>query len=101
MKIPQEMIGGVLKDGARTGSNKVQSIITKYFTSGNFLQDTGTGSVVYTHHGETQMLNDFDVKIVHPDFSVPLNDELGDKNSVFLEVIKAVKPQIAPPSQTK
>ena len=40
------------------------------------------------------MLNDFDIKIVHPDFSVPLNDELGDKNSIFLEVIKAVKPQI-------
>ena len=100
-KLPQEMIGGHLNNNSQTGSNRVQSIITKYFTSGNFLQDTGTGSVVYTHRGEPQMLNDFDVKIVHPDFSVPLNDELGDKNSIFLEVIKAVKPQFAPPSQTK
>ena len=98
-KLPQQMIGGHLNNNSKTGSNKVQSIITKYFTSGNFLQDTGSGSVVYTHSGEPQMLNDFDVKIVHPDFSVPLNDELGDKNSVFLEVIKAVKPQFAPPNQ--
>ena len=93
MKIPQEMIGGVLKDGARTGSNKVQSIITKYFTSGNFLQESGAGSVVYTHQGEPQMINDFDVRVVHPDFSAPSNDELGQRNSVFLEIIKAVKPQ--------
>jgi len=87
------MIGGVLKDGARTGSNKVQSIITKYFTSGNFLQESGAGSVVYTHQGEPQMINDFDVRVVHPDFSAPSNDELGQRNSVFLEIIKAVKPQ--------
>jgi len=98
-KLPQQMIGGHLNNNSQTGSNRVQSIITKYFTSGNFLQDTGSGSVVYTHQGEPQMLNDFDVKIVHPDFSVPLNDELGDKNSVFLEVIKAVKPQFAPVNQ--
>ena len=100
-KLPQTMIGGHLNDNSQTGSNRVQSIITKYFTSGNFLQDTGSGSVVYTHHGEPQMLNDLDVKIVHPDFSSPSNDELGNKNSVFLEVIKPVKPQFAPPSQTK
>ena len=99
MKIPQSMIGGVLKDGARTGSNKVQSIITKYFTSGNFLQESGAGSVVYTHYGEPQMINDFDVRVVHPDFSAPSNDELGKRNSVFLEVIKAVKPQFPPVSQ--
>ena len=100
-KLPQTMIGGHLNDNSQTGSNRVQSIITKYFTSGNFLQDTGTGSVVYTHHGEPQMLNDLDVKIVHPDFSSPSNDELGNKNSVFLEVIKAVRPQFTPPSQMK
>ena len=100
-KLPQTMIGGHLNDNSQTGSNRVQSIITKYFTSGNFLQDTGSGSVVYTHHGEPQMLNDLDVKIVHPDFSSPSNDELGNKNSVFLEVIKPVRPQFAPPSQTK
>ena len=98
-KLPQTMIGGHLNDNSQTGSNRVQSIITKYFTSGNFLQDTGSGSVVYTHHGEPQMINDLDVKVVHPDFSSPSNDELGNKNSVFLEVIKAIKPQFAPPNQ--
>ena len=39
------------------------------------------------------MINDFDVRVVHPDFSAPSNDELGQRNSVFLEIIKAVKPQ--------
>ena len=92
IKLPQKMIGGYLKTDDRTGSNKVQSIITKYFTSGNFLQESGAGSIVYTHIGDPELLSDFDVRVLHPDFSVPNNNELGDKNSVFLEIVKAFKP---------
>ena len=87
--IPQKLIGGF--DGNNmTTSNKVQAILGKYFTSGNFLQAQGSGDIVYTHVGESQLIRDLNVRIVHPDFSSPLPNELGDKNSVFLEVIKAV-----------
>ena len=103
VKIPQKMIGG--QEGAQgngntaTGSNKVQSIIGKYFTSSNFLQDSGAGSIVYQHDGIPQMLNELDVRVVHPDGSPPLQNELGQSNSVFIEIIKTVN--VAPPTNQK
>ncbi len=90
VKMPQKMIGGFAADGLQTTSNSIQAIVGKYFTSGNFLQSQGSGEVVYTHRGETQMIRDLNVRVLHPDFSVPDNTELGDRNSIFLEVIKTV-----------
>ena len=90
IKFPQKMIGGF--DGAdQTTSNKIQAIIGKFYTAGNFLQSQGQGEIVYTHVGEPQMINDLSVRVLHPDFSIPSNEELGPLNSVFLEVIKPVK----------
>ena len=37
------------------------------------------------------MINELSVRVLHPDFSTPSNEELGPLNSVFLEVIKPVK----------
>ena len=100
VKLPQDMIGGHSNRGS-TGSNKVQSIVGKYFTSGaNFLQDSGAGSVVYQHIGAPQLLSDLDVRVIHPDGSVPDTNELGESNSVFLEVIKTIQPP-QPPSSPK
>lgn len=87
MKMPQNMIGGS-KLQTQTDSNKVQSIIGKYYTQGNFLQSQGQGEIIYTHVGEPQYINQLDVRVLHPDFSVPSNTELGKRNTVFLEVIK-------------
>lgn len=86
MNIPQKMIGG--STGNTTTSNKVQGIMGKYFTSGNFLQSQGTGAVVYEHVGEPVVLSDLAVTIRNPDMTLSENNDLGDKNSVFLEVIK-------------
>ena len=90
MKLPQKMIGGY-EGGDQTTSNKIQAVIGKFYTAGNFLQSQGQGEIVYQHVGEPQMLNDLNVRILHPDFSSPSNEELGPLNSVFLEVVKAVK----------
>lgn len=90
MKLPQKMIGG-FEGGEQTTSNKIQAVIGKFYTAGNFLQSQGQGEIVYQHVGEPQMLNDLNVRILHPDFSSPSNEELGPLNSVFLEVVKAVK----------
>ncbi len=90
MKLPQKMIGG-FEGGEQTTSNKIQAVIGKFYTAGNFLQSQGQGEIVYQHVGEAQMLNDLNVRILHPDFSSPSNEELGPLNSVFLEVVKAVK----------
>jgi len=73
-----------------TGSNRVQGIMGKYFTSGNFLQDTGAAAVQYTHVGEPQMINELDVRILHADGTPPDPNELGEKNSIFLEIVTPV-----------
>lgn len=90
MALPQKMIGG---EGSNTTSNKVQGIIGKFFTAGNFLQSQGQGAIVYEHQGEPVLLNDLSVAIRNPDMSLPVSNDIGDKNSVFLEVIKQVQPK--------
>ena len=91
VNIPQQMIGGNT-EGA-TGSNKVQSIVGRYYQQeGNFLQDNGAGSVVYEHVGVPQMITDLDIRVVHPDGAPPEENELGVSNSVFLEIIKTTQP---------
>ena len=91
VNFPQQMIGGALTGS--TGSKSVQSIVGRYFQQGgNFLQDTGQGSIVYEHVGLPQMINDLDVRIVHPDGAPPEANELGVSNSVFLEIIKTSQP---------
>ncbi len=86
MNIPQKMIGGF---GNRiTTSNKVQGIMGKYFTAGNFLQSQGSGAIVYEHQGEPVLLSDLAVSIRNPDMTLTADNDLGEKNSIFLEVIK-------------
>lgn len=95
MNIPQKMVGGAV--GGTTTSNKVQGIMGKYFTSGNFLQSQGQGAVVYEHDGDPLLLSDLAVTIRNPDYTFPSNNDLGDKNSIFLEVIKTTpSPQTQP-----
>ena len=92
VKFPQKMIGGQDNTSKHpaTGSNRVQGIMGKYFTSGNFLQDTGAAAVQYTHVGEPQMINELDVRILHADGTPPDPNELGEKNSIFLEIVTPV-----------
>ena len=62
----------------------------KYFTSGNFLQDTGAGSIVYQHMGEPLMVSELDITIRRPDGSIPDSTEIGPNNSIFLEIAKTL-----------
>ena len=60
----------------------------KLFNAGNFLQAQGQGAIVYEHQGDPVLLSDLAVTIRNPDMTLPATNDLGDKNSVFLEVIK-------------
>jgi len=93
VKFPQKMIGGSAGNTAihpSTGSNRVQGILGKYYTAASFLQDTGASAIPYTHIGLPQMINELDVRILHADGTEPDPNELGEKNSIFLEIIKPV-----------
>ena len=89
-KFPQKMIGGSNGSIGARNNNKVQSIMGKYFTSGQFLQDTGQGSIVYQHQGEPQMITELTVAIRRPDGSIPDVTEIGPSNSIFMEIAKTI-----------
>lgn len=88
VKFPQNMVSGM----GGNNRNAVQSIIGKFYTSGSFLQDTGGGSITYTHSGETQIISSLDVRVLHADGSPPTTLELGPKNTIFLELLKQILP---------
>ena len=72
-------------------SHNTQSIINRYYTANSFTSDEGGGSILYEHVGEPIMLSDFNIAIRNPDRSLISSHILQQKNSVFIEVIKALK----------
>ena len=93
-KFPQSMVGGMNTNNSNGTMNNIQAIIGKYFTSdNNFVQDQGTGSITYEHRGEPQLLTDLQIRILNPDGSEPTQQDLGVKNSIFLEVVKTLQLQ--------
>ena len=98
IKLPQNLIGGSGGGGNDTMSNRVQAIVGKFYTSGNFLQVGSDSAILYQHVGEPQLLADLDVRVLHADMTPPDPQEIGPKNSIFLEVIKTI-PQPQAPNQ--
>ena len=90
-KFPQMMIAGANGAQGAQNNNRVQSIVGKYYTSGNFLQDTGAGSIAYEHRGESQLLTDLQISIRHPNGSIPSATEIGPDNSIFIEIVKELQ----------
>ena len=90
-KFPQMMIAGANGAPGAQNNNRVQSIVGKYYTSGNFLQDTGAGSIAYEHRGEAQLLTDLQISIRHPNGSIPSSTEIGPDNSIFIEIVKELQ----------
>ena len=78
--------------GANGGSNSTQSIVNRYYTQNSFTSDQGAGSIAYVHTGAPELLSDLQVRVLNPDKSVVDPTILQDKNSIFIEIIKAIKP---------
>ena len=90
-KFPQSMIGGQVTNSNNATMNNIQSIVGKYYTSGNnFLQDTGAGSITYEHHGEPQIITDLTIRVLQPNGLVPEPIDLGPRNSIFIEIVKSL-----------
>jgi hypothetical protein len=91
-----------------TTNNNTMSVVSRYYTSNNFVTDQGAGSVVYTHSGTPQKLTDLDIRIKNPDGSFVSDSILGGKNTVFLTIERAKQvndltsiPPASPPPKTK
>ena len=81
----QSMVGQTLTN------TSTQSIVNRYYTADSFTSDQGAGSIVYQHKGEPQMLSSFKVQVLNPDRSVTAEHVLQEKNTVFIEIMKADK----------
>ena len=82
----QDFVGG---DNNGWSSNKINSIVSNYQTMGSFTSDQGQGSVNYVHQGAPVDISSFHIRILNSNGNVPQDGYLGDKNNIFLEVIRA------------
>jgi len=90
----QNMVGGV---GIK--SKNTMSIVNRYYTQNSFTSDQGAGSIAYTHVGEPQLLSNLNVTVRNPDRSFVSSNILQDKNTIFVEVIKAIDQNPNPKKQ--
>ena len=65
------------------------SIVSRYYTSNNFVSDQGSGSIVYTHSGANRNLTQLAVRVKNPDGTFVDDTTLGNKNTVFLKITRA------------
>lgn len=72
-----------------TNGKDTMSIVSRYYTQGNFVTDQGAGSIVYTHSGRPQNITSLGVRIKNPDGSFVDSSILGSKNTVFLSIQRA------------
>ena len=75
----------------------IQSIVSRYYELNSYTSGTTSGSLIYTHSGESQLLESFRCRILDSDKNLAVN--IGDDNTIHLAIIKA--PRIPPQMSTK
>lgn len=81
MGINNEIVGG-------EHNNKIKSVINRFYTVDSYTSSYGEGDILYQHPAGAAPIktSDIGIRILKPDGT--LSDEIGDANSVFLEIIK-------------
>ena len=72
-------------------SNKVLGIVNRYYGYQSFTSSGSESGVPYIHKGDPIFLKSFKVRILDPEYGVP--DNLGSRNTIFLQVVKAQQQQ--------
>ena len=82
-------MNGVKSDLRGFGENNtIQSIISKYYSQSSFTSSYSEGSIAYVHNSDEPLyLNSFRVRILDPNNK--LSPNIGSKNCVFIEIVKA------------
>jgi hypothetical protein len=71
-------------------SRSIQAIVGSYYSNGNFTESGSESSIVYEHTSETPLiLSELETRILLPNMNKPDPNQLGDRNTIFLEIIKA------------
>lgn len=80
MNVPSDIRG---KDDF---NNKIQGLVSKYYSAGSFTQSAGELGFEYIHKGADMILSSFSVRVLLPD-NTPAND-IQDNNTIFLKLLK-------------
>lgn len=65
----------------------IQSIVSRYYELNSYTSGTTQGSLIYTHTGESQLLESFRCRILDSDKNLAAN--IGNDNTIHLAIIKA------------
>jgi len=82
--IQQSLTGG--HGTTSFNSNKIHSIVGTYFQTNNYTTDNGSGSIPYIHKGEDMLISGVGVRVLNAQGEVPQDNELGENNTVFLQL---------------
>ncbi len=77
---------GINNDLINTKNPKVKSIMNRYYTVDSYTTSYGEGDITYQHKGDPVKVSSVGIRILKPDGT--LSDDIGNSNSVFLEIIK-------------
>jgi hypothetical protein len=77
---------GINNDIINASNPKIKSIINRYYSVDSYTTSYGEGDITYQHKGAPVKVSSIGIRILKPDGT--LSTELGNANSVFLEIIK-------------
>jgi len=71
-------------------NNKIKAIVSRFYTQDSYTSCYNEGAIAYTHQSnEPLQLSNFNVRILNGDGELAsLHEELGDDNTIFMEVIR-------------
>jgi hypothetical protein len=84
--VQQSLVGGYGSNGFN--SSKIHSVVGTYFQNNNYTSDNGVGSIPYIHKGEDVMISGVGVRILNAEGQVPADNEIGEHNTIFLQLTK-------------
>ncbi len=64
----------------------IQSIVSRYYELNSYTSGTANGSLIYTHKGDSQLLESFRCRILDSDKNLATN--IGDDNTIHLAIVR-------------
>ena len=74
----------------------IKAIVSKQYTSNDMITGFSDAGIPYVHKGTPFLITESHVRILDPKTKQAVAD-LGDNNTIFLQINRAIQPQLPPP----
>ena len=74
-----------MRELGKRKTNKIKSIVSRFYATNDYTEDAGAGSIPYIHKGEPQYISSLQVRVLNPDGQVAT--EVNNDNTVFLQIV--------------